>query len=134
MNKKFILITAILTVFSFSSLVYAQEAYSFSGFGGGLPSSATIVETSAVTPDELSASAATTTSSEVLVTTLIIGGVLVVGGLVMIATLSTEGGKEFMAECAGEAVEECMVQSIDACIEETCSGEAFKFIMPVYIP
>ena len=56
MNKKIFAITSILTLFSFSSLLYAQEVstYSFSGFGGGLPSSATIVEATAA-PENLSA-------------------------------------------------------------------------------
>lgn len=140
MNKKLFLITAIITILSFSSLLYAQEAstYSFSGFGGGLPSSATIVETSA-TPSELSVSSTTVNeTSKILVTSLIVGGVIVVGGIVLVATMSTEGGKEFMAECAGEAIEECLADcmeaSIDACIEETCSGMGLKYIMPIYVP
>ncbi len=139
MNKKIFAITSILTLFSFSSLLYAQEVstYSFSGFGGGLPSSATIVEATAA-PENLSASTAVKETSKVLITSLIVGGVIVVGGIVLVATMSTEGGKEFMAECAGETIEQCMEdcmeETIDVCIQETCSDAGLKYIMPIYVP
>lgn len=138
MNKKIFAITSILALFSFTSLLYAQEVstYSFSGFGGGLPSSATIVEATA-TPENLSDSTDEKKTNKVLITTLIVGGVIVVGGLILVATVSTESGKKVMEECFGECMTNCMEGSIDFCsplFDEACSGAGLKYIMPIFVP
>lgn len=136
MNKKFFIATALITLLSFSSLVYAQSpaVYNFSGFGGGLPSSAKIVDEN-VSPEKLSST--TTVSSEkneVLIYALVFGGMAVAGGLALAVGLSTESGKAILQECTAELIGECISESFDVCVETACSGEMFKLAMPIYVP
>lgn len=122
-------IIAVLAIFSFSSLMFAAEpvTYTFSGFGGGLPSSATQTD-----PDKLSSSRSSTDTT--LLTSAIVGGVLVATGIVVVAVLTkTTNGQCYQdaaSACADGFAEECGSNLADACTDsliESCNSGALIF-------
>lgn len=135
MNKTLKTVIAILAVLSFSSLVFAQEpvaetvAYSFSGFGGGLPSSAT-----QTTPDKCSSTSASAQAGYSL-SSIIVGGVLIATGIVVVAVLTKQTNGECyttaLTECSNSFLDSCAQDLGDACAESivqaTCGEEIFLF-------
>lgn len=126
---KFKSIIALTAILSFSALLFAEQpvTYTFSGFGGGLPSSATQTD-----PDKLSSSSSSSSAS--LLTTAIVGGVLIATGIVVVAVLTKTTNGQCYSDaanaCADGFAEECGNNLADACTDsmiESCNSSAILF-------
>lgn len=149
MSKKIIAFVTLLSIFSLTSQVYAQQVYSFSGFGGALPSSAAIEET-ASTKDEADEAAKKSVKKQIR-KKIIIGSLIAVG-VIAVGALAISYGPQAMESCGNSCGEGCANGSSDLCNQMDC-GSVFDTsscnsssmncsallqnplkLMPIYIP
>ncbi|MCR5437204.1 MAG: hypothetical protein K6E97_09090 [Treponema sp.] len=145
-----------LVMMAFGINVFARPAdYSYSGFGGGLPSSVVQLDEE-LTDEELQTELlrkeqiakrekAKKTTKIVLITVGVVGGVVLVAACVAGCVALANGSEECCSEasnnmcsgCGDEMSKSCADSTSDACsssASEGCSSNIFGSLIPVYVP
>lgn len=151
MNRSIKLICLCSILLSFSFCVAAQPLYQFSGFGGGLPSSAIKLsaEDNSTLSEELDKELEELTNQPkekmpakkkaIIITASVIGGLVIIGGLAV-------GGyflKTEISKCCQSATEDCAQQTCQNSTQQACEnatgGGIIDFALnlasfPIYVP
>lgn len=123
MNKGFKLLAAIIALFSITFAVSAEStSYVFSGFGGGLPSSAQMVTEDTLSPDDVTLMSTTRSggTSAGKVVLIVVGGI-VVTALVVVGCIWLYNG---VSDCTSDLSSGCGNACGDACgdaLSSACS-------------
>lgn len=137
MKMCFKAVISVLVLSAFGTVISAQSpVYNFSAFGGGLPSSATLMAASESPSPDLSDSSTDELDKElndylgkkqkekmdpkkkaIIITASVAGGILVIGGIVLGGYLL----KQQMTKCAESATQEC-AESLGDSITQSCQN------------